>query len=110
MRIMLKSKIHGAIVTATNLDYDGSITIDRDLMKQVDILPYEKVEVMNVNNGARFETYAIEGGNSEIVLNGACARLGNVGDKVIILTYEITNHPSRPRIVRKDFIGVTDSI
>ena len=91
MRIMLKSKIHGAVVTATNLDYDGSITIDRDLMKAVDILPYERVEVMNVNSGARFETYAIEGEGGEIALNGACARLGSVGDKLIILAYEMTD-------------------
>ena len=91
MRLMLKSKIHRAIVTSTNLDYDGSITIDEDLMKAVDILPHEKVEVMNVNTGARFETYAIGGEGGEICLNGACARLGVVGDKLIILAYEITS-------------------
>ncbi len=86
---MLKSKIHRAIVTETDLNYDGSITIDKELMQAADILPYEKVEVMNVNTGARFETYAIEGREGEIKLNGACARLAMEGDIVIILTYEI---------------------
>ena len=61
MRIMLKSKIHRARVTQSNIDYEGSITIDRKLMEEADILPYEQVQVLNVNNGARFSTYAIEG-------------------------------------------------
>ena len=91
MRVLLKSKIHRASVTSTNLDYDGSITIDRALMRAADILPYEKVEVMNINTGARFETYAIEGEPKEIALNGACARLGVVGDKLIILAYFYTS-------------------
>ena len=89
MRTMMKSKIHRAHVTEANIDYEGSITIDRKLMEAADILPYEQVHVLNVNNGARFTTYAIEGteGNGDICLNGAAARLGVKGDIVIILTY-----------------------
>jgi aspartate 1-decarboxylase len=89
MRMMLKSKIHRARVTEANIEYEGSITIDRKLMKEADILPYEQVHVLNVNNGVRFTTYAIEGreGSGEICLNGAAARLAVKGDIVIILTY-----------------------
>ena len=89
MRTMLKSKIHRARVTQVNLDYEGSITIDRALMEAGDILPFEKVEVLNINNGARFSTYAIEGeANSGIIgINGAAARLAAKGDTVIILSY-----------------------
>jgi len=84
---MCKSKIHGAIVTEANLHYVGSLTIDRTLMSAADILPYEWLLVVNVNTGARFETYAIEGeANSGIIgLNGAAARLGHPGDKLIIM-------------------------
>jgi len=89
MRIMLKSKIHRARVTQVDLDYEGSITIDRALMGASDILPFERVEVLNVNNGARFGTYAIEGeANSGIIgINGAAARLVAKGDIVLILSY-----------------------
>jgi aspartate 1-decarboxylase len=89
MRMMLKSKIHRATVTDANINYEGSITIDSGLMQAADILPYEQVHVLNVNNGARFTTYAIEGkaGSGEICLNGAAARLAVKGDIVIILTY-----------------------
>ena len=89
MRMMLKSKIHRATVTDANINYEGSITIDRKLMTEADILPYEQVHVLNINNGARFTTYAIEGGegSGEICLNGAAARLAVKGDLVIILTY-----------------------
>jgi aspartate 1-decarboxylase len=105
MRTMLKSKIHRARVTDANIHYEGSITIDRKLMAAADILPYEQVHVLNVDNGARFTTYAIEGkeGSGEICLNGAAARLAVKGDIVIILTYtqvpeeELNSH--RPRIV-----------
>ncbi|XUX01384.1 MAG: aspartate 1-decarboxylase [Dehalogenimonas sp.] len=90
MRTMLKSKLHRARVTRCNLDYEGSITIDRDLLKAADILPFEQVQVLNLNNGARFATYAIEGepGSGEIGLNGAAARCACKGDTVIILTYD----------------------
>ena len=90
MRIMLKSKIHRARVTECNVDYEGSITIDGALMEAADIIPYEQVQVLNVNNAARFETYAIAGkrGSGQICLNGAAARLACKGDVVIILTYQ----------------------
>lgn len=88
MRIMLKSKIRGARVTQVNIDYEGSITIDKRLMAEANILPYEQVQVLNVNNGARFTTYAIEGkASGEISLNGAAARLAVKGDTIMILSY-----------------------
>ena len=87
MRIMLKSKIHRARVTDANIDYEGSITIDKKLMEVADILPYEQVQVLDINNGARFTTYAIEGEKGEICLNGAAARLAIKGDLIIILSY-----------------------
>ncbi len=89
MRTMLKGKIHRARVTDVDLDYEGSITIDRVLMEAADILPYEMVHVLNVNNGARLQTYAIEGerGSGEICINGAAARLVSKGDTVLILSY-----------------------
>jgi aspartate 1-decarboxylase len=89
MRNMLKSKIHRARVTDGNIAYEGSITIDKKLMEAADILPYEQVHILNINNGARFHTYAIEGqeNGGEICLNGAAARLVAKGDIVIILTY-----------------------
>ncbi len=84
---VLKSKIHRATITGADLNYEGSISIDKALMKAANILPYELVHVVNINNGARFETYAIEGQPGEICLNGAAARLGQKGDLVIILSY-----------------------
>lgn len=89
MRIMLKSKIHRARVTSLNIDYESSITIDQELMEAADILPYEQVQVLNINNGARFSSYAIEGARSsgEICLNDAAARLAAKGDIIIILSY-----------------------
>lgn len=88
-RVMCKSKIHRATVTGADLNYEGSITIDALLMEAADILEYERVQVVNINNGARFETYAIRGepGSGAIVLNGAAARLAHPGDKVIIISY-----------------------
>ena len=103
MRIMLKSKIHRARVTQTNIDYEGSITIDKRLMEEADILPYEQVQVLNINNATRFTTYAIEGQHQEICLNGAAARLATKGDTVIILTYTHVNqdeiHGFTPKVV-----------
>lgn len=88
-RFVLKSKIHGATITGTELNYEGSITIDQQLLEKADILPGEQVHVLNFNNGQRFITYTIAGnrGTGEIVLNGPAARLGTVGDKVIIVSY-----------------------
>ncbi|MFB5761185.1 aspartate 1-decarboxylase [Paenibacillus medicaginis] len=90
-RTMMKSKIHKATVTEANLNYVGSITIDRDLMEAADILENERVQVVNNNNGARLETYVIPGapGSGVICLNGAAARLVQVGDVVIIMTYAL---------------------
>jgi aspartate 1-decarboxylase len=89
VRTMLKSKIHRARITEVNVDYEGSLTIDRLLMEAADILPYEKVQLVDINNGARLETYAVEGepGSGTICVNGAAARLAAKGDLVIILTY-----------------------
>ncbi|HEY7729007.1 MAG TPA: aspartate 1-decarboxylase [Candidatus Eisenbacteria bacterium] len=87
--IAFKSKIHRATVTEANLNYEGSVTLDADLMDAADILPHEQVQVLNVNNGERFDTYAIRGprGSGIVCLNGPAARLAHVGDKVIVLTY-----------------------
>jgi aspartate 1-decarboxylase len=84
---MLKSKIHRAVVTATDPHYAGSITIDAALMARADIREWEQVAVLDVDNGARFETYAITGSAGELQLNGAAARLVEVGHRVIVLTY-----------------------
>ncbi|WP_028775874.1 aspartate 1-decarboxylase [Shimazuella kribbensis] len=92
-RTMMKSKLHRATVTEANLNYVGSITIDGDLMDAVDLLPNEKVQIVNNNNGARFETYVIQGerGSGVICLNGAAARLVHPGDNVIIIGYAMMN-------------------
>ena len=89
LRTMLKSKIHRATVTEANIDYEGSITIDRELLEAANILPYEEVRIYNVTNGERFETYAIEGaaGGGEICLNGAAAHKVSSGDIVIIACF-----------------------
>jgi len=89
LRQMMKSKLHRATVTEANLQYVGSVTIDRDLMDAVDLLPDEKVQIVNNNNGERFETYVIPGprGSGVICLNGAAARLVQPGDIVIIIAY-----------------------
>jgi aspartate 1-decarboxylase len=108
MRTMLKGKIHRARVTDANLNYEGSITIDELLMEAADILPYERVQVLDIDNGARLETYAITGerGCGEICINGAAARLVSVGDKVIILAYSIVSDEEareiRPRLINVD--------
>lgn len=86
-RIMMKSKIHRATVTAASVDYEGSITIDSELMAAADIFAYEQVHVLDVNNGTRLVTYAIPGEAGEICVNGAAARLVDIGDLVIIISY-----------------------
>lgn len=93
-RTLCKSKIHRATVTAADLNYVGSCTIDLDLMEAADLLPYEKIQVVNVNNGARIETYVITGarGSGTIQLNGAAARHGAPGDIVIIIAYGEYEH------------------
>ncbi len=89
LRAFLKSKIHGATVTAANLRYTGSITIDGKLLKAADILPGERVQIVNLNNGSRVETYVMEGkaGSGTICMNGAAARWAQKGDCVIIISY-----------------------
>jgi aspartate 1-decarboxylase len=119
MRIMLKSKIHRARVTHSNIDYEGSISIDKNLMEAADILPFEQVQVLNANNGARFITYAIEAeaGSGEIGIQGPAAHLAAVGDTVIILTYcnvdeaEVrSHHPTRVYVNEKNVITEVKSV
>lgn len=88
---ILKSKIHRATVTDANLQYVGSVTIDQDLMDAANLIEYEKVQVLNINNGERFETYVIKGkrGSGDIIVNGAAARKVQRGDIVIIVSYAI---------------------
>ncbi len=108
IRVLMKSKIHGATVTEANLRYTGSITIDKDLLKVSDIVPFERVQIVNLHNGTRVETYVLEGpaGSGTICMNGAAARWAQVGDKVIIISYglltpgEIRRH--RPRVIFAD--------
>lgn len=108
IRKMCKSKIHRATVTDANLHYVGSITIDSQLLKAADILPYEMVQVVNINNGERFETYAIEGtpGSGTVCLNGAAARLAVPGDLVIVIAYGLYTETElkdwEPKVVHVD--------
>lgn len=107
-RFMLKSKIHRATLTGTDLNYEGSITVDLDLLEAADILPGEQVQVLNLNNGARLVTYAISAprGSGTMLLNGPAARLGMPGDIVTILSYcDVDNGEARtlkPRVVLVD--------
>ncbi|MGC7871594.1 aspartate 1-decarboxylase [Desulfosporosinus sp. SYSU MS00001] len=107
-RMMMKSKIHRAIVTEANLQYVGSVTIDSDLMQKANILPNEKVQIVNNNNGARFETYVIPGEprSGVICLNGAAARQVQIGDQVIIISYCLLTdeeaHNYKPNVVFVD--------
>jgi aspartate 1-decarboxylase len=89
MRTMLKSKIHRARVTGANLHYEGSVTIDRALMDAAGLLPYEQVHLLDVDNGARLETYVIEGerGSGQVAVNGAAAHLIHPGDTIIVVSY-----------------------
>lgn len=108
LRQMLRAKIHRATVTDACLEYEGSLTVDEDLLDAAGILPYELVMISNLNNGERFTTYAIAGkrGGGEIVLNGPTARKAVVGDKVIIFCYEFYAEDEakrhRPRIIQVD--------
>ena len=105
---MLKSKVHRATVTGSDLHYNGSITMDPELLEAADVLEHELVHVLDLDNGARFETYAITGdrGSGDVVINGAAARLVHTGDRVIVLSYagydeeELSEH--RPRVVHVD--------
>lgn len=97
-RTLMKAKIHNATVTEANLKYVGSVTIDEDLLEVVDILPHEKVQIVNNNNGERLETYVIAGerGSGVICLNGAAARLVQKGDIVIIIAYALLSNEELP--------------
>ena len=107
-REMFRSKIHRATVTMAELYYEGSITIDKDLLGAADILPHEKVQVVNVNTGTRLETYTMEGpaGSGMICLNGPAARLGTVGDEIIIISYCIIDDKEaksfKPKVIIVD--------
>ncbi|MDR3600144.1 MAG: aspartate 1-decarboxylase [Desulfosporosinus sp.] len=107
-RMMMKSKIHRATVTEANLQYVGSVTIDTELLEASDIFPNEKVQIVNNNNGARFETYVIPGerNSGTICLNGAAARQVQVGDQVIIISYAVLTdevaHQYNPKVVFVD--------
>lgn len=107
-RFMLRSKIHRATVTGADLHYEGSIAIDRDLLAAADILPGEQVHVLNVNSGSRLITYAIEApaGSGTMLLNGPAARLGVVGDQIVVISYcAMSDEEARafkPRVVLVD--------
>jgi aspartate 1-decarboxylase len=103
-----KSKIHRAVVTEADLNYEGSITIDENLIKEADLLPYEMVQVLNQNNGERFETYVLKGkaGSGTICLNGPAARLGQVGDILLVISYCLLDEKEakkhKPKLVYVD--------
>ena len=113
LRTVLKSKIHRAVITGASIDYEGSITIDSGLMAAAGIVPHEQVQVLDIDNGARLTTYALPGGAGEVCINGAAARLIDVGDRVIILTYatleagELADH--EPVIIRVNEKNVEES-
>jgi aspartate 1-decarboxylase len=108
LRFMFKSKIHRATVTHANVDYEGSLTVDADLLKAADILPYEEIHVWNISRGTRFRTYALSGeaGSGMVCVNGAGAHLVSVGDLVIVATFTEMDDASarshRPRVVLVD--------
>lgn len=115
-RRMMKSKVHRARITDAHLDYIGSVSLDPSLMELADIMVGEQVQIVDIDNGARFETYAIEGQPGEVCLNGAAARLVHPGDKVIVITYadydteEVKEY--RPRVVHVDDLNrpVTEEV
>ena len=106
LRTMMKSKIHRATVTGADVDYVGSVTLDPELMRLADLQEFEQVHVLDIDNGARFETYAMRGAPGDVILNGAAARLVEPGDKVIVITYaqydEVELAAYAPRIVHVD--------
>ncbi|OGW82573.1 MAG: aspartate 1-decarboxylase [Omnitrophica bacterium RIFCSPHIGHO2_02_FULL_51_18] len=108
LKILMKSKIHGATVTEANLQYTGSITIDKELLKASNICSFERVQIVNLHNGTRVETYVLEGrpGSGTICMNGAAARWAEVGDKVIIISYALMRPAEtkrhKPRVIFVD--------
>ena len=112
-RTLLKSKIHGARVTQSDLNYIGSVTIDRTLLEAVDLWPNEKVLVVNLENGSRLETYAFEGeaGSGVIGMNGGCARLCQVGDRLLIMAFAtMTDAEARAHKPKVCFVGEGNTI
>lgn len=113
-RCFLSAKIHGATITEANLEYRGSLSIDTKLMKTVGILPYEQVDVYNLDNGERLTTYAIPGEPGQICLNGAAAHRGEVGQRVIIATYmwldESETNSRKPKVVIADADNGVDEV
>ena len=112
-RTLCKSKIHRAVLTGADVHYEGSITVDRELMDAADLVEYERVQVVNVNNGARLETYVIAGerGSGTLQLNGAAARLGVVGDHVIVISYaEYEEHELAGHEPRKVFVDARNRL
>ena len=106
-RIMLKSKLHRATVTATEIDYEGSIAIDEDLLDRVDIHPYEQVHIYNINSGSRFITYVITAkrGSGTFSINGAAARLAQINDRIIVAAYgniDIDKESHQPKVLLLD--------
>ncbi len=108
LRTMLRAKVHGATITGVNLHYVGSLTLDSSILEELGILPNEQVQVLNLNNGARLETYVIAGekGSGVVALNGAAARLAHPGDKVLILSYALMSEEEarthRPKVAIVD--------
>jgi aspartate 1-decarboxylase len=107
-RMMLRAKLHRLSVTGRSLEYEGSLTVDSALLEAADILPGERVQIVNINNGARFETYVLEGkkGSGVVCLNGAAARLAEIGDLIIVIAYAIVDETKlakfKPKIVLVD--------
>jgi len=107
-RTLMRAKVHGATLTDANLNYTGSVTLDAGIMEQLDMLPHEQVQVLNLNNGSRLITYLIAGekGSGVVALNGAAARLGQPGDKLLIITYGMMSEEEarqfRPKVALMD--------
>ncbi len=113
MRTMMKSKIHRATLTEANIDYEGSITIDKDLMEAADILQFEQVHVLDISNGARLVTYAIEGerGSGVICMNGAAAKLVSKGDLIIIISYStVSEFEARSHVPKLVYVDKNNRI
>lgn len=115
-RIVLKSKIHRVTVTGTDVDYDGSLTLDETLMSEANLIPYEQIQVYNITNGERFTTYLIKGkeNSGEVVVNGAAAKKVNSGDKVIIAAYASMDEAEMdffvPRVILVDDLNKITSV
>ncbi len=113
MRTMLKSKIHRATVTDANLHYEGSVTVDPVLMEAADLLPFEQVHLLDIDNGARLETYVIEGerGSREVCVNGAAAHLIHRGDTLIIVSYDtLSEHEAQRHEPKLVYVDETNNI